>query len=154
MSELPMKAPPELGAEFERMELVMALPPDWPVDHEDFGDERNYWPFRLLQELAALPHKFETWLWVGHTIPHGDPPEPYAPGTELCCAVISPSILGGPGFTRLQLDDGRVIAFFGVIPLYEDEMRLKLEQGMDKLVERFADAELTELLDPHRPSVA
>jgi hypothetical protein len=154
MSELPMAAPPELGADFSRAELVMALPPDWPTDHESFTDERVYWPFRLLQELAALPHRFETWLWFEHTIPNGDPPEPYAPDLPFCCALLGPPILGGDEFRRLRLPDGRVIAFLGVYPLHQAEMHLKLEHGADALAERFVEAGVTELFDPQRDSLA
>jgi hypothetical protein len=154
MSERAMAAPPELGEEFSRAELVLALPPEWPVDQESFADENVYWPFRLLQDLAALPHRFETWLWHEHTIPNGDPAEPYAPTTSLCCAMLGPPMLNGQEFGRLRLPDGRVVAFLAVYPLHAEEMRLKLEHGSEALIDRFADVGLTELLDPQRPSLA
>jgi hypothetical protein len=48
----------------------------------------------------------------------------------------------------------RVVAFLGVYPLYADELALKLEAGADELADRLADAAISELLDPRRPSVA
>lgn len=54
-------------------ELVISLPPFWPLDEQSWRDERHYWPVRLLKTLGRLPHEYDTWLGVGHTIPNGDP---------------------------------------------------------------------------------
>ena len=53
MSRWPMQGAPE---NYARAELVIALPPDWPLEHSAFEDERNWWPLRLLQNLSHLPH--------------------------------------------------------------------------------------------------
>jgi hypothetical protein len=153
MSERPMAAPPELADECSRAELIIALPPEWPTEEPSLRDERNYWPFRLLQVLAALPHQYETWLWMGHTVPNGDPPEPYADDTSLCCAMLFPPLLTPDEFDVLETPSGPV-TFLGVYPLYRSEMELKLEQGADALADRFEQARVTELLDRSRPSVA
>jgi Suppressor of fused protein (SUFU) len=149
MSQRAMRAP---DAGCTRAELIMALPPTWPLEHSELADDRVYWPFRLLQTLATFPHQYKTWLWTGHTIPHGDPPEPYADDTELCCSILLPPLLVGPGFDVLEFGDRRV-RFLGVYPLYEPEMRLKLESGYEALIDRFDAAGVSELLDPDRPSV-
>jgi hypothetical protein len=149
MSEKPMPAPSE---DVAYCELVMALPPDWPMAREDFADERHYWPFRLLQMLAALPHQYETWLWLGHTVPNGDPPAPYAPGTGLCCAMLAPTLMVPEAFEVLR-HDGREISFHGVFALHEDEMQAKLDGGLDAVLEPLYQAGVTELVDPSRPSV-
>jgi len=52
-------------------------------------------------------------LWSGHTVPNGDPPEPYAPNTKLCGALIAPPV--------------------AVWPLHADEMELKLDKGLEAL---------------------
>ena len=153
LAEKPMTVPEGLE-EHRFAELVLALPEGWPLDEASFEDERNYWPIRLLKMLARLPHEFETFLWFGHTIPNGDPPEPYAPNTELCCACILPPVLAPDGFEKLELPDGRSLSFFAVVPLHEDEMNFKLKKGNDALVDRLDEAGVTELLDPSRPSVA
>jgi Suppressor of fused protein (SUFU) len=141
MSERPMRS-----ADGDRYaELMMVLPPTWPSDAR--------WPFTLLQDLAELPHGFDTTLWTGHTVPHGDPPKPYAPETKLCGALLMPPLLAPEGFETLVHDD-REIRFFAVIPLHRDEMQLKLDQGLDPLLDLLDDAEVTEILDADRPSVA
>lgn len=151
MSDLPMATPDD---EVPRhAELMVTLPADWRLDEADLQDERWYWPVRLLKTLARLPHKHATWLGWGHTIPHGDPPAPYAPGTALCGAIILPSLLTDPAFHLLEGADGRRTAFYSVIPLHEDEMELKLREGTDALLERFDRRRVTDVIDPARRSV-
>jgi hypothetical protein len=149
MSEKPMRA----SGEDLYAELMILLPPTWPKpDSPDFEKPTGYWPYRLLQQLARLPHEFDTWLWSGHTIPNGDPPEPYAANTQLCGAIIVPPLIAPDGFATLEAE-GRTIEFFAVIPLHADEMKLKLEKGTDALYDLLDAAELTEILDVDRPSV-
>lgn len=152
MSERPMPAPDELP-EARHAELMLRLPPDWPLEEEAFEDESAYWPVRLLKMLARAPHEYDTWLWYGHTIPNSDPPEPYAANTELCGAILLTPVLGPDGFDRAEVA-GREISVLAVIPIHADEMDLKLKKGADELAGLFDEAELSELLDPARPSVA
>jgi hypothetical protein len=125
-------------------ELVLSLPPTWPLREE-------HWPLSLLQDLAELPHRFETLLGTGHTIPNGDPPQPYAPDTSLCCALIGPALLVPDEFEHLTAA-GRDISFLGVIVLTAAEMQLKLDQGLDALFDKLDEAEVSELLLPDRAS--
>ena len=84
MSERPM--PGDVYAE-----LMLVLPPTWPTQGDPaFETEEGYWPYRLLKTLARLPHEFQTRLWLGDTVPNGDPPERYARNTKLCGALIAP----------------------------------------------------------------
>ena len=151
MSEHPMAAPEELP-EGRHAELMLRLPPDWPLEEGAFEDESAYWPIRLLKVLARLPHEYGTWLWYGHTIPNGDPPEPYAPNTELCGAILLTPVLGPDGFDRAEVA-GREISVLAALPIHADEMDLKLERGAEELAELFDKAELSELVDPGRPGV-
>jgi Suppressor of fused protein (SUFU) len=82
-------------------ELVMVVAPHWPVPDTPGFDETARWPFRLLQDLAELPHRFGTTLGTGHTVPNGDPPAPYAPGTALCGVLLFPPVLQPDGFDTL-----------------------------------------------------
>jgi hypothetical protein len=152
MSERPMAAPEDFP-EGRHAEVMLRLPPDWPLEDEAFEDESAYWPVRLLKTLARVPHEYDTWLWYGHTIPNGDPPEPYAPNTELCGAILLTPVLGPDGFDRARVA-GRQISVLAAIPIHADEMDLKLKKGADELAGLFDEAELSELLDPARPSVA
>jgi hypothetical protein len=134
-------------------ELMLSLPPDWPVPGSpEFETREGYWPYRLLQELAVLPHRFDTSLGTGHTVPNLDPPQPYAPGTELCGALVFPPVLAPDDFSPLAVG-GRSIEFLALFPLYEQEMNFKLEHGLEALIDRLDEADATEVVEPRRPSV-
>lgn len=152
MSDKPMTPPPEL-AERQFAELVLALPPNWPMTQEDLKNETHYWPIRWLKILARLPHEYDTWLDCGHTVPNGDPPQPFADGTKMCGVVLAPPTLFGEKFAELALPGGKIIRFHAVLPLYSEELDFKLKQGADALFERFDRLHVTELLDPRRANV-
>ena len=153
MSDLPMTVP--AGADVPRYaELIMTLPGAWTHGQDVFEDERWYWPVRLIKTLASLPHKYDTWLGPGHTVPNGNPAEPYAPDTALCGALIFPSATVPDAFHQLRIDDAKSIMFYSVVPLYAEEMRYKLKAGADKLLDRFDGAGITDIVDPLRPNVA
>ena len=149
MSELPMTVPN--GAEsLQFAELMICLPPDWPLRMEDFQDERNYWPIRLLKVLARLPHEFRTWLGISHSIPNGDPPRSYASNTRYCCAMIAPPLNCSDPFRSLALNDEQMVQFLAVLPLYPEELDCKLREGMNVLIDRFDSHHITELLSLRR----
>lgn len=134
-------------------ELTIVLPPTWPsIDSDEFRRPEGHWPYKLLQDLAQLPHQFNTALWTGHTVPNGDPPTPYAPNTKLCGALLVPPLIAPDGFETLRVRD-REIQFLAVIPLHQDEMQLKLDKGLDALFDLMDEADITEILDVDRPSV-
>lgn len=153
MSDRPMHVPEELeGLAF--MELMVTLPSTWRVDQEAFEDERWYWPVRTLKFLARFPHKFDTWLGYGHTIPNGDPPEAYASNTKLNGIIILASPQVPDDFPTLKTNDGTTIHFMSCVPLYQEEMNLKLKKGADALLELFDKHGLSEVIDPDRKNVA
>ncbi len=152
MSDRPMSPPP--GAEgYGFTELAVLLPAGWQVSEDAFKDETWYWPVRQLKILARLPHKFRSWLWWGHTVPHGDPPEPFAPSTELCCSMLVSPVSLPDEFDTLWLEDGREVTFFSLFPLYREEMDYKLVHGAEALLERVVRAGLDDIVDPRRLNV-
>ncbi len=151
MSDRPMKVPKELAAE-AYAELLVILPGDWPVTQEAFKDENNYWPVRLLKDLARLPHRYDTWLGIGHTMPNGNPAESYASNTSLCCALILPPPMPEE-FFQLHINKQKTIRFYAVIPLYVEEMNFKLDQGLEALIDRFDKFGVGAYIDIHRPNM-
>lgn len=134
-------------------ELMMILPPTWKLAQRDFDDERNYWPVRLLKMLARLPHEYATWLGWGHTIPNGDPARPYAPGTELCGAMVIPPFAFGREL--FEVPGEPIVHVYQVLPLTAAEMDFKLRSGVDALLERMeaADDDIYGPLDAARRSL-
>jgi len=144
-------------------ELMIALPGGWPgirpdgsFDRDTMDDPRFWWPIRWLMTIARLPHEQGTYLAMGHTIPNGQPAEPYARDTKFSCMLVMPPILS-PGAMELRVGDDATrdptIRFYALCPIYPQEMDYKLKRGTDKLFELFQQAEMTELIRPQRQNL-
>ncbi|MGJ8674276.1 suppressor of fused domain protein [Rubritalea sp.] len=151
MSDLAM-SPPEDYKDLAYSELMISLPPDWPLSEESLKDESNYWPLRMLKTLARFPHEYQTWLWSLHTIPNGDPAEPYAPNTNMTGIMLIPPILLPEEFYELKAPD-KTIHFHSIIPLHTNEIEHKLKHGAESLFDGFDSNNISELLNPGRASV-
>jgi suppressor of fused protein SUFU len=151
MSRLAMPVPHEVSAP-HRIELMITLPEGWTPD-SDSAHERVPWPTRLLQSLSRLPSEPERWLGWGHTIRNGDPPQPYAPQTQLCGVIIAPSLLVPLAFYELNIDGERV-AFYSAIPLYREELELKERDGMAVLLEKLLHKDINDVVYVKRRNVA
>ena len=153
MSDLPMNVPEFEGSDsYRRAELLIYLPPDWPLTQQDFENENNYWPLRWLKMLARLPHEYDTWLSDGHTIPNNDPPERIANTPFSGFLLLPPLLTQPPEAYSLETEDGETIRFYCLIPLYNDEMDYKLEHGVSELLGCFDTQSVTEVVDITRPS--
>ncbi len=154
MSDHPMTVP-DVCSEFQYAELSVKLPANWKVSQKAFKSEKNYWPVRLMKTLARLPHEFETWLGIGHTVPNGDPAEPYADNTTFSCALLLPPDpdTTAEGFHCLKRNDGQKIWFYSVVPLYERETNFKLAKGLEKLLQRFSSNGIGDVIDVNRPDI-
>ena len=152
MSDKPMTTPPP-AFPHRYAELMICLPYTWKLSEAAFRDEVNYWPVRLLKRLARFPHEYQTWLGWGHTVPNGDPMEPFTPETKLSCALLSPSILAGPDFFELTVSPEKTIRFFCIWPLYAEETDFKLKHGTEALAEKFKKNGITEIVDLRRKNV-
>jgi hypothetical protein len=152
MSDQPMTVPE--GAEaFDRAELMLCLPASWKVDEDAFKNDENYWPIWWLKRLARFPHEYQTWLGWGHTVPNGDPPRPFTKSTDLCCMLLLQPVLTPEAFSQLHVR-GTTINFYAVLPLYAEEMQLKLNAGTNALLDLFDEHGVTEVLEVDRPNVA
>jgi hypothetical protein len=140
MSALPMTVPDDVDDRADKLhaELYLLLPPSWKMDASSFSDERNYWPIRLLKGLARIPHDFATWLGHGHSIPNGDPAEPYARGTKLTGAIIVSSRGLGDEFGTVP--GSPPIRIYQVLPVTTAEMDMKLRAGTEETLAHLEEA--------------
>lgn len=155
MSAKPMTVPDDMR-DFAYAEVLAILPRGWPATKESWFDERNYWPIRLLKDLARYAHHNATWLGYGHTVANGDGdagPKPYAENTRLCAALLMPSATLGEKAWLLQRADGTQCCFWTVVPLHAAELHYKLEHGVDALTDIFDQRQVFDRIDPQRPSV-
>ncbi len=145
MSDKPMTTPDGMSA-FQYAELSICLPAEWKISPEDFEDEENYWPVRWLKILSRFPHEFNTWLSYGHTIPNGDPAEPFSNSTSLNTMLLLPSIVFDSAFQELKISEDKTIRFFTIYPVYSEEVELKLKKGTDALFDGFNRIGLTDIV--------
>jgi Suppressor of fused protein (SUFU) len=159
ISSRPMNVPENYpGPKF--IELMIALPPDWKGLNADgtfnqrvMKHERYWWPFRWLKKIARMPAELNTYLGIGHTIPNGEQAVPFAANTRLGCMMISPPLMS-PESVKLIVNDHVTIYFLALMPLYPEEMQLKLKSGLQSLNDRLDAANLSELIQINRPGVA
>ena len=126
MSDLPMNAPSELGADYRRAELVF-----YSTENRDDYPE-------LLRRMAHFVHDNNTWLHWGHTMPNGQPPEPLFDTENLDTLFFIPSIVS-PDLTlgeKLQIESDPVQLIW-CVPITTAECRLKLDDGTDALYDVF-----------------
>lgn len=155
MSAKPMTVPE--GEQQPRFaEIVTILPKGWPLTVEAFQDERNYWPIRLMKEIARMPHDGNTWIGFGHTMANAESEEsikPYAENTDLCSvALLPPSSLGEAAWC-LKRKGAEDIFFWAAVPLYRPEIMFKMEFGIDPLLDLFDTHGVTDKINPGRASV-
>ena len=149
MSSLPMNAPKK---EYQFSELFICLPPDWKMSDEDIKKEENYWPVRLLKTLARFPHEYNDWLFYGHSMPNGDPAVAYASNTKFSNVIILEPFIINDEIIGTQVN-GKVIYFFPIYPLYNAEMKYKLDNDSDKLIKLFKKNKITEVVNINRKPV-
>lgn len=152
VSDKPMDVP-EGMEQVKYAELMISLPADWPLDQKSFKDEAHYWPIRWLKMIGRLPHQYNTWIGWGHTIPNGDPAEPIA-NTQFTGAMLVPPYWLPPEFFQLPINDDDQICFYNLVPLYSEELDLKLKKGADALEALFEKHEIGHVVDKDRWNVA
>lgn len=149
MSARPMTVEP-YSDRYMYAELILCLPPDWPLGLAAFRQERHYWPLRLLKHMARLPHLQSTWLGRGNVVRRGEGPvEAYAEGTPFSACIIRQPQLFPDKFSRFQLSSHEV-AIHAICPIYREEAEFKIRKSSDALFKLLDKAGVTELIDNQR----
>jgi hypothetical protein len=152
MSDLPMNTPAGLE-HFRYAELMLCLPALWPMGNDAFKLPENYWPIRGLKMLARFPHQYKTWLGFGHTLPNGNPQVPFASNTKLDGWMLAHPLTVSKDFWKLQAGEDKLIWFYSPLPLYPDEMELKLKTNAQTIIAGFEKSKYSELINPTRKSI-
>lgn len=146
LSSVAMEGGPDEDWRFA--ELVLLLPLDWPLDLTP-----ENWPLVWLQRLALFPRRQNSWLGLAHTIPNGNPAQPFAETTDFAAWMLIPPIELGEKFPRFRLESGEVLNFWTPIPIFADELALKTNKGATELINKFARAGISDIFDPNRISI-
>ena len=130
---------------YKRAEVLIALPPDWQINNDD---EKWYWPIRLLKDIARLPINSNTWIGYGHTVSHV---EPFAENTKLCGTLITFPYQFKAKCAIAFLTDKKLVNFYQLVPLYQEEMDYKIDSDAESLEDLFPD-NYDLVVDIERPS--
>ena len=152
MSDLSMVVPNEDVPPY--LELCVHLPEYWQLDNESLKDEQWYWPVRMLKFAARFPHQYQTFLGYGHTVSNGNPPEPFHESLGFNGFILLPSVIVADDFFTLDINEKKQIQFLSVVPIYEEEMTLKLRKGCDALTDQFDKHSYNGIIDPDRKNFA
>lgn len=131
VSSLPMNVPhPDFPS---RIELMLLLPPDWPLFDDQWKQDESNWPIHMLKTLGRYPHQHHTWFGAGHTIPEPQDSRLYQMGFVATILLKAMSIQ--EEFQRIPYGD-QWIDILMPIPLYDVEYRLKKEKGLENLLDQ------------------
>lgn len=148
MSQMPMKAPPEFG-KAKYSELVLHLPPDWPMHEPELRKRENFWPIEVIKNVARFPHLFETWLWWTQTV-HNE--KPYHPSTPFTGVMLLQDTPYGQKFLFMETDREEPTFFHTLVFLHEAELAYYIQYGYDALAHALLDQGMKIVVDPFRPS--
>ena len=137
-----------------RAELVLRLPPSWPVGHAlKQSATEAAWPIDSLLMVAEYPHRYGAVLRLGETVAFDEPPAPLHPSTKLAGWVLVPGLsLQGP--CTLTRPDGTTIEILSLVALHRAEIELARSRGLPALMKALNWKSLSLVLDPKRPSQA
>lgn len=134
-------------------ELMVLLPPEWLVSDDALKQNRYAWPIDLLKFLARYPHENDTWFSIGHSIPNGKPARRLGEGVDWKAVLLLPSVLI-PDVAQMVLPSGDRVNFLCIVPLYIEELKMKVKRGSAVLLELFDQHGINELIRPGRANVA
>jgi hypothetical protein len=150
MSDLPMKVDEgvEDAESWNRAELLIALPGP-PIDR------RDHYLVHDLRTMARYPHAQERWLCHGHTVGGEEVigPDTAMTGYILDWPSISP-LVDPTEACELKLRNGELVHFFALVPIYPEELDLKLAKGSQTLLDRLERSGVSELYRPDRGNAA
>ena len=151
MSALPMTVPKDVESS-EFVEIMILLPKEWNLEHESFNDEKNYWPIRIMKEIMMSPHENKTWFGYGHTFGYEEGEE-FAEGIGFNAVMLAYSLELSDDFTQIELENGKVVDIYTLIPLYKEELEFKKKKGISALLKRFDKFGIEEIVEIGRKNV-
>lgn len=125
-------------------ELLMYLPANWNLS--DLEDLNNYWPIAWIRKVAS----YEKMVYPEDTFSNEETYESLAPNTQLSGFIVLDEL---NDYGKLELQNGEIISFLVLIPLYKEEIELKKKEGTIELLKRFQKKGITLVLDLERPNV-
>ena len=132
---------------YNRIELMIHLPSYWNVQSDI---EEWYWPIRTLKVLARFPFDNDTWIGQGHSLQFGDG---FVPNNDYYAVLLDRALDKEGEYPQVHLTNGSQLHFLQVIPIFEDEMNFKIENGADEILELLPKTNFDYVFETRRESV-
>jgi hypothetical protein len=142
LSDQPM--PEGSGVRFA--ELVMCLPPDWPMDEEALEDDASAWPLEMLRALGRLPYAHGVAFDFGLCTDNLTLPFAMAKDTGFSAVLLAPPVTIPDAFWCLEAVNGKIIDFLGIVMLYPLELDCARYQGVVALASAMDKLSVNELV--------
>ncbi|MET1076495.1 MAG: suppressor of fused domain protein [Pseudomonas sp.] len=142
MSDVPMTLAAGIPDDYQRAEILMYV----TEPKEEY--------IHLIRYYARYPHQYGSYFAQGHTIPNGQPAEPYfSPGSLDTVLFISSILSPDNEFSdRLYEKSGIPVQLLHLTPITTAELEFKLEHGSDRLYDIFDENNHPFILDETRSS--
>lgn len=117
-----------------RCELIIALPSDWKIPD---NSEEYYWPIACMENIVRMVIIENSWIGPMHTIDFGKPMAE-SKINYTGAMIIPPNEALSPRLIEYGMYNpelGRINMYY-VMPLYEEELNLKIRLGGNALLER------------------
>ncbi|MFX0023873.1 MAG: suppressor of fused domain protein [Candidatus Hermodarchaeota archaeon] len=150
-SMLPLSVPEELQFIYNYLELLITIPYDFPLPLINDKNYKYYWLIDKLIFFISYIHREHTFFLDGHTYGNGNPPKPFIDRSELCGFLFKFPFDDLPAsFCELIIPSIKNTHFLQLVPLYENELYYALEQGGDKLIDKFDEKKISLFLNEKR----
>jgi hypothetical protein len=127
----------------EKCELYFCLPSYW--DLNDKTNQNMMWIIDWLPRITDYAIKTSSWFSHGHTIQCSKENLPLSQKMKQEYLVLS-----NPIYLEKVLRPINDIHFLSVIPIFKSEFEYKQKKGMEKLINKFIAAGVSEKLDDFR----
>jgi len=147
LSVKPMNVPEGILDKYA--EVAMLLPKDWKLENGEWKFEKNRWPLDHLKKIAKIPYNNDSWIGFGHTVTYDLEESKCFPNTNFNSSIILTSVKLPDAFSRIKYNN-ETIRVYSVVPLYPEELKFKLENDANTLIDKFIEFDIDEVFDPNR----
>jgi hypothetical protein len=127
-----------------RIELVMQLPPEWPLNSDLVKDPQNNWPIAWLRTLASyLNNQIER---VDHyfVVSNQQLPALSVNGAQFMAVFV---IDNSSEYGQVITNEKQRIVFYDVCPLHEEEFNLYETKGINALTDHLDANDIGNIVD-------
>lgn len=135
------------------VELIVFLPTSWYAGKNNGKDIKIGWPYKMLKEISQKLILKSSYPWYRLSNTNLERSLPVADNTKQCGFIPLQPTLVNPNFNNLNIGHDKVINFFNIVPLYEEEINFRITRGIKAFEKKFYGNGETELIDINRKNV-